>query len=73
MRGLLLAVALAALVVGCGAESETTAPPPPPTAAAEPTGREPAPAISGTTLEGDAVSLDDYHGRPVFVNVWSSW
>ena len=72
MRGLLLAVALAALVVGCGAESETT-PPPPTTAAAEPTGREPAPAISGTTLEGDTVSLDDYRGRPVFVNVWSSW
>ena len=72
MRGLLLAVALAALVVGCGAESET-APPPPTTAAAEPTGREPAPAISGTTLEGDTVSLDDYRGRPVFVNVWSSW
>jgi len=31
------------------------------------------PAIEGTTLEGDRVSLADFRGRPVFVNVWSSW
>lgn len=29
--------------------------------------------VSGETLEGRPVSLDDYRGRTVVVNVWGSW
>jgi uncharacterized lipoprotein YbaY len=32
-----------------------------------------APNISGTTLDGETISLGDLRGRPVVVNVWSSW
>jgi hypothetical protein len=33
----------------------------------------PLPAIAGLTLEGKRLSLTDFRGRAVFVNVWSSW
>jgi hypothetical protein len=33
----------------------------------------PAPAISGTTLDGKRLSLAALRGKPVLVNVWSSW
>ncbi len=29
--------------------------------------------LAGTTLDGEAISLADFRGKPVFVNVWSSW
>jgi Ca2+-binding RTX toxin-like protein len=32
-----------------------------------------APAIAGLTLEGRRLSLREFRGRPVLVNVWSSW
>ena len=35
--------------------------------------RKPAPTISGTTLDGKKVSLAEFRGRPVIVNIWSSW
>jgi hypothetical protein len=35
--------------------------------------RPAAPPIEGTTLDGERISLADFRGRPVFVNVWSSW
>ncbi|HVM15067.1 MAG TPA: TlpA disulfide reductase family protein [Egibacteraceae bacterium] len=34
--------------------------------------REPAPAVSGTTLEGEKLELADLEG-PVLVNFWASW
>jgi thiol-disulfide isomerase/thioredoxin len=36
------------------------------------TEREPAPAVSGQTLDGQSLSLDDLPG-PVVVNFWASW
>ena len=30
-------------------------------------------AVSGTTLDGDEVSLSDFRGKVVVVNVWGSW
>jgi thiol-disulfide isomerase/thioredoxin len=30
-------------------------------------------AVAGTTLDGDQVSLADYRGKVVVVNVWGSW
>ena len=37
------------------------------------TDRPKAPAIEGVSLEGARISLADFRGKPVFVNVWSSW
>jgi len=37
------------------------------------TDRQSAPDASGTTLAGDQVSLSDYAGDVVVMNVWASW
>jgi len=29
--------------------------------------------FEGETLDGERVSLADFRGKPVFVNVWASW
>jgi len=78
VRALVLLAALCAvLAAGCGSGSDDAAAPTPSAAEATPlpaaSSRAAAPAIAGTTLEGDRVSLADFRGRPVFVNVWSSW
>ena len=83
MRAVGLLLALAALIAaGCGggspaeeampATGTTTAPAEtaPPAGA---TDRPKAPAIEGVSLEGARISLADFRGKPVFVNVWSSW
>ena len=33
----------------------------------------PAPSFSGTTIDGDAVALDSYHGKPLVLLFWGSW
>ena len=43
------------------------------TASPETSSRAQAPEIAGPTIDGDAVSLASFLGRPVMVNVWSSW
>lgn len=81
MRGAGLLLALFALVAaGCGGGGtmEEAAPvtPAPPTETAPPAGavdRPKAPAIEGESLDGARISLADFRGTPVFVNVWSSW
>ena len=35
--------------------------------------RKPAPAISGTDLDGAKVDLAKYHGKVVVLNFWASW
>ncbi|MGW8437923.1 TlpA family protein disulfide reductase [Nocardiopsis sp. NPDC055879] len=35
--------------------------------------RMPAPEVSGETLDGDPVSLDDYLGDVLVLNIWASW
>lgn len=71
----LLAVLFAAVVVGCGGSSDEVAPPPAtetesPASASD---RELAPPLAGVTLDGTAIALADFRGRPVLINVWSSW
>ncbi len=39
----------------------------------EPGGREQPGAVEGETLEGEPVSLADYEGQVVVLNVWGSW
>ena len=82
MRALVVVFALLAVVVsGCGGETaEEAAPPDTTTATTTATetarareGGRVAPAIEGTTLEGERLSLADFRGRPVLVNVWAAW
>ncbi|HEU0245572.1 MAG TPA: hypothetical protein VFR38_00635 [Gaiellaceae bacterium] len=75
-----LVSALCALVAaGCGgggSGEQAASPAPSPSQAEAPSarsGRERAPAIAGTSLHDEPISLADYRGRPVLVNVWSSW
>jgi hypothetical protein len=42
-------------------------------AAASDTARRPAPDLMGVTLEGKQLALAKLRGKPVFINVWSSW
>lgn len=74
------AVALLVLLVaaGCGSSDDQTAPLPQTTSAtteppASASTREAAPPLSGESLDGSAIALGDFRGRPVLINVWSSW
>jgi hypothetical protein len=42
-------------------------------AAASESARRPAPALEGVTLGGKQLALAKLRGKPVFINVWSSW
>jgi hypothetical protein len=65
MSRLLVLLALALVAAACGSSAE-------PEGAAEP-GPVAEMGIAGETLDGERVSLEDFRGEPVFVNVWSSW
>lgn len=41
--------------------------------AAHAAARPKAPRVVGLTLEGKRLSLATFRGKPVFINVWSSW
>ncbi len=66
MRALFaVGISLLAVVAGCGGATEESAPPK--------SSNRPAPKVEGITLDGTRISLEDFRGRPLFVNVWSSW
>jgi hypothetical protein len=75
MRALGFLLALCALVAaGCGGSAmEEAVPPAETTPRADAANRTPAPQIEGVSLDGERISLADLRGKPVFVNVWSSW
>ena len=60
LRGLVPIVLGAIVLTGCGG-AETA-----PQSASQS-------VLAGTTLDGEQVSLEDFRGTPLFVNVWSSW
>jgi hypothetical protein len=77
MRIAAVALLVLAVAAGCGGSTEQAAPPQetietsePPAAAST---REPAPAISGESLGGETIALGAFRGRPLLINVWSSW
>ena len=73
---LVSAVAVSALVLmaGCGSSGGTTGGTSGPIAAAEPAdSRQPAPAFSGKTMDGVAVSSDGFKGKPTVLAFWASW
>lgn len=74
--GSLFVLVAALALAGCGGSTDEASPPTP----SSPTETQPsspardqAPAIAGETLAGEAIALGDFQGRPVLVNVWSSW
>ena len=74
VRLLTLTALATAIASGCGGSQDQAAPATETVQeAVTPSGRPPAPELTGTTLGGETVSLGDFRGRPVLVNVWSSW
>ena len=72
MRRLGLLVLVLAVLAGCGGEAGG----PPGGAAPDPTTSSPAGEgveLEGETLDGTRLSLAEFRGTPVFVNVWASW
>lgn len=67
-----LASLLLVSAAGCGSGTDDAAPTTETVSVAQGPAR-PAPDVEGVTLDGDRLSLADLRGRPVFVNVWSSW
>ena len=72
-----VALVVAAIAAGCGSSDEQTASPQLTTTSTEavpstPT-RDAAPPLSGESLAGELITLGDFRGRPVMINVWSSW
>jgi len=74
----LLALLALLLAAGCGGGDssgggEQAAPPAQTSAEPEAGPEAAAPKLEGTTLDGEQLTLGDFRGRPVLVNVWSSW
>lgn len=73
----LLILLVATAGIGCGGPSDKAAPPPATVTESESTPadptREAAPPLTGITVDGDSIALADFRGRPVLINVWSSW
>jgi hypothetical protein len=73
MRRLGPLVIVLAVLAGCGGDAGS---PQGGDAAADPTTSSPAAEgveLEGETLDGTPLSLADFRGTPVFVNVWASW
>jgi hypothetical protein len=71
----LLVLFVTAAAAACGGSSDETGTPPPTMSAetSSESSREQAPALAGRSLDGAPLALADFRGRPVLVNVWSSW
>jgi cytochrome oxidase Cu insertion factor (SCO1/SenC/PrrC family) len=70
----LASVLLAFAAAGCGGSNEGAATETMSTASTEPAApARQAPDVEGVTLDGKRLSLADFRGRPVFVNVWAAW
>ena len=59
------------LIVGCSPPTPSPAPSPTPSPA--PQAGKPAPDFQLPNLEGQAISLSDFRGKPVFLNFWATW
>ena len=72
-----VALLVAVIATGCGRSDEQTASPQPTTTSTETVPstpmRDAAPPLSGESLAGEPITLGDFRGRPVMINVWSSW
>jgi cytochrome oxidase Cu insertion factor (SCO1/SenC/PrrC family) len=55
-----------AVLAACGGRDEAESP-------ARTASAAPAREVAGQTLDGKRLALSDFRGKPVVVNVWSSW
>ncbi|MCJ7795501.1 MAG: hypothetical protein MUQ56_01815 [Thermoleophilia bacterium] len=70
----LVAVSALVFVAGCGSSAGITAGTSGPITSAAPAGsRQLAPAFSGTTMDGVAVSSEGFKGKPTVLIFWASW
>lgn len=70
----LMTVFASVFVAGCGSSGGATAGTSGPITAATPAGsREFAPAFSGTTMDGAAVSSEVFKGKPTVLIFWATW
>lgn len=70
--GRLTALALATLALAACGSGERAAEPSEPAAPAT-TGSGGVAQITGVGLDGEELSLAEFRGRPLLLNVWSSW
>ena len=68
-----IAFCVVALVAGCAERVEDATTVAAPVPGASHPERPQAPPIEGVTIDGQHASLEELRGRPVFLNVWSSW
>jgi len=68
MLRVLAALLVVLAVAGCGGGEAAS-----PAADSAPAAPSEGSPVTGTTLDGETVSLADFRGKPVLVNVWSSW
>jgi hypothetical protein len=68
MGRLVLLLAFVLALAACGGSGDQSSP-----AATTGASSEPGVSLSGQTLDGESLSLDEYRGKPLFVNVWASW
>jgi hypothetical protein len=59
VRGLAIALALGVVLLAVPSAKTAT--------------RPKAPRVVGLSLEGKRINLATFRGKPVFINVWSSW
>ncbi len=71
----LMAVSTLVFITGCdGSPGGATAGTSGPITAATPAGsRQLAPAFSGTTMDGAAISSEGFKGKPTVLVFWASW
>jgi len=70
----LVAVSALVFVAGCGSSAGTTAGTSGHLTTARPAAsRQLAPAFSGTTMDGAAVSSEGFKGKPTVLIFWASW
>jgi ABC-type glycerol-3-phosphate transport system substrate-binding protein len=69
MARLALLLAFVLALAACGGGSGEEGSPATATGAAAEAGV----SLSGQTLDGESLSLDQFRGKPLYVNVWASW
>ncbi|MGT2930528.1 TlpA family protein disulfide reductase [Streptococcus dentasini] len=75
MKKIIIAVTLALLLLGaCSAkQTESSSPKESTSSKTQKTVANPAPSFKLKDRKGRTVSLDDYKGKKVYINVWATW
>ncbi|MGH3010884.1 MAG: TlpA family protein disulfide reductase [Gaiellaceae bacterium] len=66
MPRVVLALVAVLALAACGGDESSSGP-------ATGAAAEPRVSLAGQTLDGESLSLEEFRGKPLFVNVWASW